>query len=358
MPPDFAGLLAPGTVVELPGGVLEEKAAILVQGGLAAMTPRTFVRCCNLGDADIAFAVDRTCSARVFVPDDDYEPAWCPRCDRRLEPARKQKFEALMLEPNLRAIWARVECMLALPAREHPDGVLRLERDGCEAAVVFLDVCEPRIATALLEQGAIGIAADYGRFSWRVSRGAPLLSAAELVLGSPLPLQEAVRAALSGAPRAVVAPPAPSAEVHRPAPVFPLPPGAGWGDVTVYFVDGATLGICVPGARPVHASAVELGLAKESSRMPTKRFALLAHLCLHRGRTDWRRARESDTHPVVFDNFAAFKMQATELRRDLQRIFGRGDDPFASFGEHKPLVTAFRAIAEAPGRVDYVRRIA
>jgi hypothetical protein len=76
---------------------------------------------------------------------------------------------------------------------------------------------------------------------------------------------------------------------------------------------------------------------------------------LHRGHTDWKSARVSDLEPVVFDNFAAFKMQATELRRDLQRLFGRGDDPFASFGERKPLITGFRAIAEAPGRVDYVR---
>jgi hypothetical protein len=49
-------------------------------------------------------------------------------------------------------------------------------------------------------------------------------------------------------------------------------------------------------------------------------------------------------------------MQAWTLRKDLQQLFGCDEDPFASFGERKPLVTAFRALPEAPGRVEYERR--
>jgi hypothetical protein len=176
------------------------------------------------------------------------------------------------------------------------------------------------------------------------------------VLVSPEPLLGAVRGALSGQPTVIVLPaPQQSAPECRPA-RFPLPPGAGWGDVTIYYVDGATVGIAVPGARPVHASAIELGMAKERARTPSRRFALLLHLCRHRGRTDWKTSGFAQDEPLAFDNFAAFRMQVSPLRRDLQRLFGLAADPFAPVGRSKPLVAAFRALAEAPGEAAYLPR--
>jgi hypothetical protein len=345
-------------MVDVPSGELEALARTLVEGGLASATERAFVRCCNPADADIAYATDRTCSSRVFVSDDEYEPVWCPRCDRRLEPRHKQRFVALILQPDVPAIGARLERMLSElggRVRECPRGVLRIELDGAETAVVLLDACDQHTGLALVEQGAIAVAADRGRFTWRMPRERSLLAAADLLLSSRQPLLDAVRGSLRGEPIALLVPP-PASTVRRPAPRFPLPPGAGWDDVTIYFVDGATVGVCMPGARPVHASAVDLGMAKDKARTPTRRFMLLVHLCLHRGKTDWRSARVSESHALAFDNFTAFRMQANDLRRELQQLFGREDDPFASFGERKPLVTAFRALPEAPGRVDYERR--
>jgi hypothetical protein len=244
---------------------------------------------------------------------------------------------------------------LGAPVREHPDGVFRVEGESGDVAVVLLDVCNPRVGSGLVEQGAVAVAADHGRFKWRLPRGRPPLDAAELVLCSAEGLLVAVRRALSGVPAVVLVPPRPD-DSGAPAARFPLPPGAGWIDVTIYYVDGATVGIAVPGSRPVHASAVELGMAKQNSRTPSKRFALLLHLCRHRGRTDWKRARSSDEEPVAFDNFTAFRMQANPLRGDLRRLFGLTDDPFTSFGERKELAVAFRALPEAPSEADYLEK--
>jgi hypothetical protein len=347
-------------MVDIPGGEAEVKARTLVREGLASATEREFVRCSNAGDPDIAHAVDRTCLARVFVPEDEYDPVWCPRCDRKLEPRRKQRFAALILQPNVPAIGARLCRMLdALDAsvREGPPGVLRIERGGSATAVVFLDACDERTALSLVEQGAIAVAANHGQMAWRMPPGRTLLSAADLLLSSPQPLLDAVRGKLEGDSVVLLVPPPAPAKPSRPAPRFPLPPGAGWNDVTIYFVDGATVGICIPASRPVHASAVDLGMAKDKARVPSRMFTLLVHLCLHRGKTDWQSARRSETHTLVFDNYAAFRMQANGLRRQLQQLFGLQGDPYATFGERRPLVTAFRALPEAPGRVDYERRV-
>jgi hypothetical protein len=259
----------------------------------------------------------------------------------------------------LQAVRGRIERMLGdlgVPVREHPEGVFRIEGESGDAAVVLLDVCDARVGLGLVEQGAVAVAADHGRFKWRLPRDRPPLDAAELVLFPAEALLVAVRRALAGVRAVVLVPPRP-ADSGGPGARFPLPPGAGWSDVTIYYVDGATVGIAVPGSRPLHASAVELGMAKQNSRTPSKRFALLLHLCRHRGRTDWRRARSSDEEPLVFDNFTAFRMQASPLRRDLQRLFGLPGDPFTSFGERKELAVAFRALPEAPSEADYLARV-
>jgi hypothetical protein len=357
--PDVAGLLAPGAIVDLPGGELAEMARALVRQGLADVTERTFVRCCNPADPDIAYAVDRACRGRVYLSGDDDDPVWCPRCDRRLDVGSKQHLQSLILQPNLQAVRGRIERMLAdlgVPVREHPDGVFRVEGESGDVAVVLLDVCDARVGSGLVEQGAVAVAADHGRFRWRLPRGRPPLDAAELVLFSAEGLLVAVRRGLSGVPTVVLVPPRPD-DSGAAAARFPLPPGAGWSDVTIYYVDGATVGIAVPGSRPVHASAIELGMAKQNSRTPSKRFALLLHLCRHRGRTDWKRARSSDEEPVAFDNFTAFRMQANPLRGDLRRLFGLTGDPFTSLGERKELVVAFRALPEAPGEAAYLARV-
>src|SRR5438552_2335352 len=104
-----------------------------------------------------------------------------------------------------------------------------------------------------------------------------------------------------------------------PPPVLAAPAApTRWADVTIYFVNGETIGVRLPGAKPRHFHAVELEMAHKVTRNPTARFALLLHLCARRGRTDWRSARFADESPMAFDNFDAFKMQAHALRGALQ----------------------------------------
>lgn len=360
MQPDIASLLTPGTVVDQTGA-LSEFAERLANEGLARVSRQSIVRCANPDDFDVADAVDPSCPGRVAVPEEGLDDwVWCPRCERRLETSRKRTLEAMVLQPDLPALRARVEQMLGalgMHVREQPEGVFRIEADGREAAVVLMDACGFAVRTQLtIEQGAIAAAADCSKFGWQLPPGAPLLSVAELVLLSPDPLLTAVRGALAGAPRVIVVAPPQARSEPGPAARFPLPPGASWGDLTIYYVDGATVGIAAAGARPVHASAVELGMAKENSRTPSRRFALLLHLCRHRGRTDWRTAGRAEDEPIAFDNFAAFRMQVSPLRRDLQRLFGLATEPFAPIGRSKPLVAAFRALPESPGEAAYLPR--
>jgi hypothetical protein len=357
---DVASLLTPRTIVD-GAGPLAESAERLVADGIACASRRRIVRCASPEDFDFADAVDPSCPGRVVVPDDGLDDwVWCPRCERRLETSRKQTLEALVLEPDLAALRARVEQMLGglgALVREQPEGVFRIDSEGREAAVVLMDACGLAVRTQLtVEQGAIAVAADCSKFAWQLPRGAPLLSAAELVLLSPDPLLAAARGALVGAPRVVVVAPPRTPAAPPTAARFLLPPGATWNDVTIYYIDGATVGVAVPGARPVHVSAIELGMAKETSRERCKRFVLLLHLCLRRGRTEWKSAGFADDEPIAFENFAAFRMQVAPLRRDLQRLFGLADDPFAPIGRAKPLVAAFRALPEAPGELAYLPR--
>jgi hypothetical protein len=360
MQPDLAYLLTPGAVVDRDGGLIGQAAARLIAEGLVRASTRSFVRCANHDDFDFVDALDPSCPGRVAAPEDGVDDwTWCPRCGRRLETSRKSACEATVLEPNLVALRVRLAEVLAaagLPVREQPEGVFRVESDDREAAVVLMDACGSAVRRGALEQGAVAVAADCGRFSWQVPHGTKLLAAAELVLVSPEPLLRAVRSALAGRPRVVVIPTAATPAPERPPARFPLPPGAGWSDVTIYYVDGATVGIAIPGARPMHASAIELGMAKERARTPSRRFALVLHLCRHRGRTDWKTSGFAEDEPIAFDNFAAFRMQVSPLRRDLQRLFGLATDPFAPVGRSKPLVAAFRALPEAPGEVAYLAR--
>ena len=140
---------------------------------------------------------------------------------------------------------------------------------------------------------------------------------------------------------------------------FPLPlvdpdAGARFSDLTIYPMNGETVGVAIFGEKPRHFHAVELGMAHRITRNPTVAFGLLLHLCESRGRTDWRSARFAEDAPIAFDNFAAFKMQAYALRRILKERLGVAGEPYVSFGKRKELVTAFRALPAAPGEMRYL----
>lgn len=147
----------------------------------------------------------------------------------------------------------------------------------------------------------------------------------------------------------------PSSRIYVP-PVIEVAPDARWQDVTIYPMNGETIGVALQGERPRHYHAVEIGMAHKVTRNPTVSFALLLHLCAQGGRTDWRAARSADDARIAFDNYAAFKMQAYALRRSLRRLFGIATDPFASLKARSGLVTSFRAQPTAPGESRYVPR--
>lgn len=184
---------------------------------------------------------------------------------------------------------------------------------------------------------------DFGSTAWRWPA---------FVRSPSAPLSPCLAPAASAAPAIVIdfgarrEPP--------PAALVEVPPGARWQDVTIYPMNGETVGVSLAGGRPLHLHAVEIGMAHKITRNPTVAFELLLHLCAHGGRADWRAARFAEDAPIAFDNFPAFKMQGYALRRALCRIFRIEGDPYASFGKNKELVTAFRALPTPPGETRYV----
>jgi hypothetical protein len=355
MPLD-AGLLAARASIDPADEARVARARTLAERGYVTLTSRPYVRCVNAADRDLIDAPDRACAGRVYLaPDRDEDDGdyRCDRCDRVLYPSTKQvhhTIEASPVHAALRAfLHARLEA-LGLPVREHPVGLFRLETRRGEVRVYLADA----FTGAFASEGdpALVVMADDVRLPHRLPKGLRTLPLAPLLLDSPVPLEHAVLALAAG-----VSPPPAAAVIDaaatftRPAIAaarFPLPPAASWRDVTIYAVDGATIGIAAPGFEPRHHCAADLGMIHAITRNPTKRFSLLVHLCLERGRTDWRSAG--------FDNFEAFKMQAHGLRGQLRELFGTRADPFTTFGRHRELAAAFRALPDAPGAVFFVPR--
>jgi hypothetical protein len=245
---------------------------------------------------------------------------------------------------------------LGAPVREHPAGVFRVAARFGDVQVIYVDALDD---LSLVERAGAGEPAVFVVGSaplWPpLPTEIPRVALADLVLDAPHRLRELLTPMLGSAvappPQRCAPPPPPTAP--RVAPKFLLPPWATWKNVTIYYVDGATLGITVPGSLAAQFTAVDLGMAKLTNRMGTKGFELLVHLCRMHGRTDLEKAANTDeeNHPITFKTPKAFSMQVAALGEHLQRLFGLDDDPFPNFGNTKELVAAFEALPDRPGHV-------
>lgn len=357
-----------GDMVFLPSPHFAGVAQRLEAHGLVRISERTYVFCVDTADAGDRFEWgDRTCDGRVVVADGAMEDeVQCPDCLRFVTPRNKQQFPAWEVFPRhdrLRELIAGRISATGLPFREHPHGVFRVTAGFGELHVVFADVLDEECLAPSFGLGGepailvLGVPAMRHRYG----QGLPWVSLRDLALDRPTALAEQL-VPLARSPRAVMplatspAPAAPvTATLASPSPRLSLPFGTTWRDIVIYCVDGATVGISAPGLAPAQFAATDLGMAKATNRMPTKRFQLLLHLCRHRGRTDWDSARSDPREPLAFRHFPAFAMQVSALAEDLQRLFGLPDNPFPGFGKHGDLVAAFRALPEAPGELG-VRR--
>lgn len=99
-----------------------------------------------------------------------------------------------------------------------------------------------------------------------------------------------------------------------------LPPSTSWRDLRVYRVDGHTLSVRAPGVHR-RLTYIDLGMASEKSREPTKAWELLMALCEGGGTLRWR------------GDAVAVKRQVSTLRAQLKESFGLDDDPFAPYAK-------------------------
>lgn len=137
-----------------------------------------------------------------------------------------------------------------------------------------------------------------------------------VILEDELAIEDGALVVVSGA--TVAADPEPP-RVTRPR-AFALPPGASWRDLRVYRVDGHTVSVRGAGVHR-RLTYIDLGMASEKSREPTKAWELLMALCEGGGTLRWR------------GDATAVKRQVSTLRAQLKASFGLDDDPFAPYAK-------------------------
>ena len=109
----------------------------------------------------------------------------------------------------------------------------------------------------------------------------------------------------------------PSRKQDRVPVVFPTPPDATWGDVSIRFKDGHTVSIKVKSVRGVY-NYTQMGMANKKNGEPTKQWELLRTLADEYGVLDWSSKRADRRNQKRREILAA-------NLRDFFRIDG---DPF------------------------------
>ncbi len=99
-----------------------------------------------------------------------------------------------------------------------------------------------------------------------------------------------------------------------------LPPGTTWRDLRIYRVDGHTVSVRGAGMHK-RLTYVDLGMASEKNREPTKAWELFMALCDGGGTLRWR------------GDAVTVKRQVSTLRTQLKEAFGLQDDPFAPYAK-------------------------
>ncbi len=102
--------------------------------------------------------------------------------------------------------------------------------------------------------------------------------------------------------------------------VFPLSSEASWRDLRVYRVDGHTVSVRSGGMHK-RLTYIDLGMASEKNREPTRAWELLMALCEGGGTLRWR------------GDAVTVKRQVSTLRAHLKDAFGLEGDPFAPYAK-------------------------
>lgn len=367
MPRDaLHGLLKRHRTIDLPGSEAEEAARQLAVLGLLSIDEHEYVRCVNPLDPDQRYLKDASCDGRIVIrpdKDPDNHDYQCPDCNRIVFPNKKRKAKAIRLLPDtaqMQALVRREAETLGRNVREHPQGLLRIEVDFGDVEVCLVDFC---FTSAVFQPGyhqtaaivyVVGNDRDHLR---RVPQGADVFRVADLALERTnrafrRRLRELARLdapaspgpAVLGLPAPMVIPPQP-ASTEPPNPDLACPPGTRWNQVEMFYVDGTTLAIRVPGRRMRRFTHQDLKLAHRRNGAPKKAWDALAEVCEHNGVRPWTGTPRQ---------FNAFKQVVSDLRTEMQKTFGIKEDPFADCSKTKGLCAAFAARDGLPDDETYV----
>ncbi|MDY0059815.1 MAG: hypothetical protein RBU45_08405 [Myxococcota bacterium] len=355
------GLFRRRAHIELPGDERERLARQLGALGLLHLEEQDYVRCVNPADPDQLDLRDRTCTGRIYVIpylDEEDHAYHCPECDRLIFPSKKVAGRVLWLTPVESEVAARVQALIVgagFGVEERPRGLFRVLDDRGLAEVCLVDLCA---TAAPLQAGyptpVLFVVANDRDFLRRVPPGGEAYRLVDLVLGDAASrfqrrLRELVRGREAEGPSlpAVLGLPAPLGApddlAARPraavAPALQVPPGTRWNQVELYYIDGDTLSVRLPGTRAQQVTFKDLGLADGRGSKASKRWHVLVQLCEAGGQLDWSGGPRQRN---------AFKELVSQLRAGLQTAFGLHDNPLSLTAEDG-LKAAFAAYPYAPG---------
>lgn len=174
-----------------------------------------------------------------------------------------------------------------------------------------------------------------------VAPDAPVLGVAPAVALAPAPAPEPARAPAPAPERARA--PAPACE-SEPPPLAPATAIAGaerWNQVRISRVNGRTVRIDVAG-RSYRRTHIDLGMAHDRTRAPTRSWELLMELCDGDGYfKSWRFGNAETTRKVV-----------SRLGAELRAIFGLDVSPFHRYSRASGWRTRFQACSRVPDGED------
>lgn len=133
-----------------------------------------------------------------------------------------------------------------------------------------------------------------------------------------------------------VTPSAPAPAVPASPPRLDLPRLFRWEDLTLYRIDGHCVSVRVGAGSCRRYSYLDLGLASQKNREPTRPWALLEQVC------------DQGSYRPAPARHAADKTQLSVLRAALQRLFGCEGDPFLPYDAQAGWRPRFRVYPHPP----------
>ena len=113
---------------------------------------------------------------------------------------------------------------------------------------------------------------------------------------------------------------------------FDLPPGTGWEDVSIHFLDDHSLSVTIGGKEKVELLYHEMGMADKRNSKPTELWLLLRAFADQNGILSWESGSASEK----------IRQQKKRLSKHLCSIFGLTADPIPYASEEKGYVCRFK----------------